>query len=1096
MSSVVKVQPAATTDSANWRLLACHNFVSQDVFVTQDRNVVAMCAARDKLLVATSRMSVEVRDLNSKGLLLFAFPTTDQALMIDYCEGANFVLALEKRMTRSVDVFHVRAYFNWWVEHYNQVPKTREAGSEPESNGCDGGRRLEIVELPAKRHNLSCVACCRQAGTTLVAAGSAISVFVLKTAYDKTKRQLYNDFERLMVLEIGFVPASVYVCEDHLACCSNSEVIVLKISQDTESIKSIEAEAAEAATTGSHKKKQAVVNVPENDAIPDDPNYVQLRFESDESVEWVNASWEQELKTVLHPSCFPVELTLKPVGKARRKDLEDSDVLVLGPRVTPPDFCKVSVTVDPDTELVSSLEVSAIVLLYRNFSGRDSGPVIAFHWMPYYVNDSMAHPLTEAMSNAPKTTSFVLHSQIFTKLKTLACLISSEKRGYLYRLSDIPQLMSIYRYSKEAKSVAVDAFFLHALTFAGLETYTVPILYESKELIEARKTPPGKPTVMVGLRPFLGLKTLLMSDQHLVMAATAGNDPAMSSEASEPSCTLYSLMKPSMDQFFLDLKEAASMRKDDDLLSYINAIKHGFRLLNLSIALKGRYSCSSELLSVYSDACCILGDTFLKSESSAERESAALYYSLSEECIETIVNRILFFKGLINKAHLAKTVAQYIRMVCEQSAALSTKKLTPIPSTLADTILEVFSEECPEYLHRLVLCTNFTAFRSEKALGLLRSNLFDRRQSQGYAADSLACVQLLLQSGNPEAGKAILKTLPKEFLMPVLLEMHELVHRNQVLTPLGDLIKAARPDVYFSMLVHLRNNGTMPPEQIVLVLQHSASPQAEPHCVPMLREFLEATLSSKRTNAQAYPHLLMTLIRAYVGKMAPYSGSGSPQQVPVQLVHTKPPTLFGNRAPWLQELPPFLGRTVTKTCNQYTTTLNLAEYCICSNCWDELLRMQSLLCSDLLPGSLRPQVLELLEQSSLLESENYVSLKVLCLPPAKALALLLKSYPSSVLGFMEHKFPDDSSEWVSLYTSVSVKLQAASKKKKAAIHKSIMEGALSYLSEALTPEQLIDLLPPGKQEYADYVKQCMERYQAKLLREKIIALGTELKDMM
>lgn len=1092
MSNAGKAQPAAATESANWRLLACHNFVSQDVFVTEDKDIVAMCAARDKLLIATSRMSVEVRDLNSKGLLLFAFPTTDQAVMIDYCEGANFVLALEKKMTRSVDVFHVRAYFNWWVEPCNQVPKMREAGSEPESNG--GGRRLEIVELPVKRHGLSCIACCRQAGTTLVAAGRTVSVFVLKTAYDKTKKQMYNDFERLMQLEIRFQPSSVYVCEDHVACCTNSEILVFQIRQETEAIKSLE--AAEATNAGSQKKKQVAINIPGSDAIPDDPNYVQLRFESDESTEWVNASWEQELKTILHPSCFPVELTLKPVGKCRKKDLEDSDAIVLGPRVNPPDSCKVVVTVDPDTDLVSSLEVSAVVLLYRCFSTRDSGPVIAFHWMPYYVNDSMAHPLTEAMSNAPKTASFVLHSGIFTKLRTLACLVSSAKRGYLYRLSDIPQLVSIYRYSKEAKSVAVDAFFLHALTIAGLETYTVPILYESKELVDSRITPSGKPTVMVGLRPFLGLKTLLMSDQHLVMASTAGGDSVTSQEATEPSCTLYSLMKPSMDQFFLDLKEAASMRKDDDLLSYINAVKHGFRLLNLSIALKGRYSCSSELLSVYSDACCILGDTFLKSELPAEREIAALYYSLSEECIETIVNRILFFKGLLNKSHLAKTVAQYVRMVCEQSTSLSAKKLVPMSSTLADTILEIFSEECPEYLHKLVLCTTFTAFRSEKALTLLKRNLFDRRQTQGQAADSLACVQLLLQSGNAEAGKAMLKTLSKEFLVPVLLEMHELLHRNQVLTPLGELIKATRPDVYFSMLVHLKNNGTMAPEQIVLVLQHSASPQAEPHCVPMLREFLEATLSSKRTNAQAYPHLLMMLVRAYVGKMAPYNGSGSPQQMSVQLVHTKPATLFGYRASWLLELPPFLGRTVTKTCNQYSTTINLAECCICSSCWDELLRMQSLLCSDILPASLRPQVLDVLEQSLLLESENYVSLKVLCLPPAKALALLLKSYPTAVLEFMVHKFPEDSGEWVSLYTSVSYKLQAASKKKKAGVYKSIMEGALSYLSQALTPEQLVDLLPPGKQEYADYVKQCMERYQAKQLREKIVALGTELKDMM
>ncbi|KAL1424925.1 hypothetical protein MTO96_019787 [Rhipicephalus appendiculatus] len=526
MSNAGKAQTAAAAESANWRLLACHNFVSQDVFVTQDRDIAAMCAARDKLLIATSRMSVEVRDLNSKGLLLFAFPTTDQAVMIDYCEGANFVLSLEKTMTRSVDVFHVRAYFNWWVEPCNQVPKMREAGSEPESNDSAGGRRLEIVELPAKRHGLSCVACCRQAGTTLVAAGRTVSVFVLKTAYDKTKKQMYNDFERLMQLEIGFKPNSVHVCEDHVACCNNSEVLVFQIRQEAEAIKSLE--TAEATTTGSQKKKQVAMNIPESDIIPDDPNYVQLRFESDESTDGTQP---------------------QAGGQDSQKDLEDSDVIVLGPRVNPPDVCKVAVTVDPDTDLVSSLDVSAVVLLYRNFN-RDSGPVMAFHWMPYYVNDSMAHPLTEAMSNAPKTASFVLHSGIFTKLRTLACLVSSGKRGYLYRLSDIPQLVSIYRYSKEAKSVAVDTFFLHALTIAGLETYTVPILYESKELIDARRTPSGKPTVMVGLRPFLGLKTLLMSDQHLVMASAAADDAVTSQEATEPSCTLYSLMKPSVDQFF------------------------------------------------------------------------------------------------------------------------------------------------------------------------------------------------------------------------------------------------------------------------------------------------------------------------------------------------------------------------------------------------------------------------------------------------------------------------------------------------------------------------------------------------------------------
>lgn len=1074
--------------STDPRMLACHNFVSQDVFTTEDKDIVSMCAAGDKLLIATSRMNVEVRDLNSKGQLLMAFPTTDQALSIVYCEGANFVLTLEKEMSRSVDMFHVRAYFNWWVEPCNQVPKTRDAGSQPAASNGATDSRLEIVELPSKRPAVSCIGCCRQSGTSVVASGSSVSVFVLRNRYDVARKQSYNDFELLLVLKVSFHPNSLHVCEDHVACCSSSELLILKICLKTEADNLV---ATAEDVPVKQKKKQPPANTHDSSSpVVDDPHYVELKFDSANSVEWANASWEQEWKAVLHPSCFPVQLTLKSVEEA---SADDVDVVILGPRVNPPDVCNVLVTVSPDTDLISSIdEVSAVVLLYRKFCSKAKRHLKAFHWVPYYVNDgkgaSMLDPLTEAISAPLETAASILHSRVFSKLKTLACLVSSETHGYFYTLSGVSQLLSIYTYSKEAESVAIDTCFLHALTSAGLETYTVPVPCELPEAAETSKDAFGKPIVMVGLRPFLGIKSLLMADQHLVLAAASG---VSSGEASEPSCTLYSLLKPAINRFFYDLEEAASKGRKEDELSYANAIKGGLRLLKVCISSHGKYSCSSELLATYADACCILGDIFLKSDAATEKDHAASYYALSDEHMETVVNRILFFKGLVSYTILTKVIVQYVKLVCSQPP-LSARK--PVPPSVADTVLEIFSEECPEYMHKLVLCSGIAAFSSDKALTRLRKRLANRRQSQGYAADSLAVAHLLLQAQNADMAQNLLKTVSKEFLTPVLLDLHELIHSDQCLTQLGQLVKLTRPDAYFSMLVHLKNAGTMSPEQVVLLLQH-ASPGSEPHSVPLLREFLEAILSSKRTNAQAYPHLLMMLVKVYMGKLAPYSGSGSPQQTPSQLVHTKPTTLFGNRPAWLLELPPFFGRAVTKTCDQYSTTLNLAECCACSSCWDELLRMQSLLCSDLLSASLRFQVLELLEKSSLAESDNYVSLKVLCLPPGQARSLLLKSYPSAVLGFMESKFPEDSAEWASLYTDVSGKLQAC-KKRKGSIYHHISEAALSYLSEVLTPVELLDLLPPGKQEHVEHVKHCMERYQAKLLREKIIALGTELKEMM
>ncbi|CAN7938563.1 unnamed protein product [Ixodes hexagonus] len=1093
MKSIEEVLGVSNT---NARMLICHNFVSQDVFVTEERDIAAMCTAQDKLLIATSRMTIEVHDLVSKGQVLMTFPTIDKVTMVDYCGGGNFVVTLEREMlSNSSDVSHVRVYLNWWNEVCNQEPVVRKAGCQPTPDTV--GNRLEVVELPVGCTSASCIACCRQSGTIAVAVNDMTKLFCLKNCYDDFRKYDYLDFEFLMNVRVTFVPTRVYVCEDYMACCSEKEVHVFRICLEVEQP---HLDKPVVVPDTPKKKKQLSNGLLESGSVLDDPYFVEWRFDSEENPEWENAQWEEKLKSVLHPSTFPVTLSLQSAQISSERHKPDD--IVLGPRVNAPEFCNVSITVNPNTDLTSGFDgVSATTLLYRRFNSHaESGKrVEAFHWVPYYFqneDNTVSDPLSAAVSLKSKPLTNVLRSQLFAKLNTLTCFVSCTDQGYFYDLNNAKatMLLSIYKYSNDIKGVALDECFLHALTSTGLETYTLPIPYEPLVHSCEEKEVPGKPAIMIGLRPFLGLGTLIMSDHHLILASSSEDCSSSSDSIELMSSTLYSLLKPTMSQLFYDLKEAASIYKNEERLAYMLALKEGFLILKTQILLQGRSRCNSELMAAYSDSCCILGDLCLKSDSELEREQAAHYYGISEETPETIVKRIMLFKGQIKTSSLTRGVIHYVKLAMHNKSPELKKGMECLSQATADAILDIFAEECPDALYRLILCSGITSFRSEKAIGLLKKKLASKRQSQGYVADSLAIVHLLLQIGNNETAQNILKTLSKEFFVPILLELHELVHSGQALTQLGRLVKTTRPDAYFSMLVHLKNNGSMTPEQVVLILRHS-SPLTDVHRVPLLKEFLEAILSSKRMNSQAYPHLLIMLVKVYLGRMAPQENS--PQQT-APSVHTKPASLFGSRPVWLLELPPFSGRHVTKTCSLYTTSLNLSECCLCWNCWDDLLRLQSFLCSELPSGSVRAQILEIYEKTPLSGSENYISLKVLCLPPTRAVALLLDQYPTAVLGYMEDKFPEECNEWVSLYKAVDEKLEQewCGDEKTASAYKTLLAGVLTYLSGALNPEELVNLLPPGKQGYMEYVRQCMEWYQAKLLKEKIIALGTELKEMM
>uniref|UniRef100_A0A2R5LIZ4 Uncharacterized protein n=1 Tax=Ornithodoros turicata TaxID=34597 RepID=A0A2R5LIZ4_9ACAR len=1067
------VEEVLGVSDINTRALICYNFVAQDVFTVDESKVVAWCIAQDKLLLATSRPCIEVRDLDAKGQLSLTFPTVARVAMMDYCERGNYIVTLENAEESPV----VRLYLNWWVNISKQVLDLRKIGSPPQ--GIVAPNCLQVVEFVGTTR-ATCIACCSRSGAVAVAESDVVRIFCPKTCTGDLGKK-YEDFYLLVSLKLPAAPVRVFLIEDHFAYYTSSEVHVVKLCFECDAC------PLEVPADDSNRPKQE--NIFDNvdcGNVTNDTHFVEWTFGAEDASHDSTGCDEDKLKGVLHSASFPATLTLRSESFRAIIDLTAlSEKTILGPKRSTPDL-KIIATLSQDIEPSFVLSnVTVITMLYRRFAPSNDGEGIrAFQWVPYYSKvdkiDS-TDPLTEAMSQREIALSSVLHSSYHGSLQSLSCFVSSTDEGYLYDLTTSATLLSAYKYSSPLKSAVLDECFLHAFTNRGLETY---ILHTPSRVLPSNLPLNERSPVLVGLRPFLGISTIVMSDSHLVLHSSS-EDPT------EQLSTVYSLLKPTVCQFCNDLREAATVYKsEEEKTKFVEMLSDALVVVSTSILLRGTTPCSSEIRKVRSDLCCLLGDVRMKEEKCTSE--AAAYYIHSEQPPEAVLGRILSFRGQLPNHHVTKAIVAFLKFEMCRALPASETSSGLGSENVAENVLETVAEECPDLLHKLVLRCRTPIFRTEKSVNVLRRKLTNKRQSPIYAANTIAVSYLLRKTGNEEAAQNILKALQKESLVLVLLDMHDLIHDGQDITDLGRLIKASRPDAYLSMLAHLKFNGTLSAEQAVFLLQHSC-PERELHCVPLLKEFLEAVLSSKRTNAAACAHLLTMLIKIYIGRMAP--DDKSPQRT-LSNVHSKPASLFGSRAPWIKELPPFNGSSVTKSCSLYATSVNLSECCLCWNCWDDLLRLQSLLGSSLPSESVKAAALETLTNTGLLESENYVSLKVLCLAPGDAISILVEDYPTAVLGFMQDKFPDDTSQWLWLYKAVETKQGVSQNRDASKAYMRVMHGVLGHLSNVLSPGEFVELLPCGKPEYMEYVTHCTECYQAKILREKIICLGTELKEMM
>jgi len=672
-----------------------------------------------------------------------------------------------------------------------------------------------------------------------------------------------------------------------------------------------------------------------------------------------------------------------------------------------------------------------------------------------------------------------LHSAWHSHLMSFSLVAASVHEGYLFHLPGHLRRpgkgvgvarIATYPFTSPVIDLALEPSVLHALTETGLETYTLRAGYhtvrEAEQVDDKTNAlpPPTTPICLIGLRPFLGVRELLLARNYLVLIS----EPTLSGE----EWTVYCLHLPSHAVLFQDMLQVADMNSGAphgflQLVSEAHVVARTWlhRLMWLQVTRPGGQEVTTEEVEEaranYHLSCLRLADHYVRCPARSKHSLALPYYRMSGLSPLEVLARLPL------ESPLPPGVTAYIeclllRPVGQEESFLEAK--------VADSVISILGKHCPNDLVRLVLASPLLrSFKTRQSLEILQTDL------GGGEVEGEHAVAVVLVGG----PGACLSRVPPIQLSMALLSNHQLLFEpgpkdvGQCFSNLGLEIRAHAPVVFVEVCVSLIQAHLFSLGQILQLLLQSfmssvTSPQDSADSAGVLQLFLETFFmellgeDSERSLNADQQQALLTLLRSYLAGLShPLVGTSLEDCV----LPTGPGEMFGPRHQYLDLLIP-----IDESVEENAT----------------LLKLQSLLCSSYCDDLSRATVAKYLDEHPDLPCA--VSLRLLTLPPGReGAALVWKEGQGLALGpyCACHGEPR---VWGEVLQFLLEQENSPTK------HESV-DSLLMAMAVALPPATLGPLLPPGEQ-FQSCLTESKKLQQAGRLQEVIIQTGRRLLDSL
>ncbi|XP_014236252.1 uncharacterized protein LOC106658696 [Trichogramma pretiosum] len=1135
------------------RVIPVHNFQEQNVAQIEEPQASCVASAphrRELLLLALASHCVEVRDLGQPELpLLTRFPTVDLPTCIMHCVKGNYVVTLEQKQLspqqsqqhqRSQDCgTYVRVYVNW-ASQDKQAMRARIAGRvTPSLNRPLNG--LEMIELPLSA-KATAIACCQTTGNLLVATGNTLILHEFKIETQSPAKMKFIDFEaRPWSLGLKFSPTKLDIVEDFIAAMDATRFVVCRLTnpfyddidhmssftsttttttssndKTTVSTDFCSLETVDNSTSGLEsnesslnrlKSQSSLKNCTDKNSNPQSSlDFSKTKIKKKSFIDWNNlfSNEKVELQSlinegVLENSSSPVTINLPSISLERAGPGHTLNPFVLNSIDT-----EISIkTNSPSNGWSENYVVRNILRLkiarssdVMNLDG-SSDFFISFVIKPLYTkNDNNSNGIKKS----------ILKSDSYKYLHGVTCLICTTQEGYMYHFNtessddNNPTCLTTYPFTAPVIHVALEYTVLHALTEAGLESYTLRLPHhvaKSRPQQQSKKTmcpDVSEPVCLIGLRPFLGVQQMINSDKSIVLLAKA-----------ESSWTLYSLRLPRPENVYFDIINAAKNHKANSPSTYRHLLEEAHTILRLSKEIldlhenvNDHFSVDPKLESLYNQSCALLGDYFIRSDKELERRLCIPYYCMSG----LKPSEVLLRKSTQDAPGLVTYVIDVLKNI----------KSGPDADALfqVQDIVNIISLESREDLLKIILTSSvLREYATDKLINLLTLH---NSEDDCY---NLALTLLYIQAEKQFLADNALNKVLDNFLLKTILDYPHLLFdeegldvKNRINLSFSDFsatLIRKKSSVFARILTSLIEEEILLLYQVMQVFLDylpSRIGRDGQDAAAALQQFLEVYFHSlfskiENRNGVNYDFTLTEafkiLVRSYLSKLMQTNISKAEELATTNEWQYEDNYLFESRRPkYLDKMPP-----IAKDYQKIMDASDFEELCQLNISENkkyvriEVLKLQALMASDFLPNECLQEVEQFLDAEQI---QGSLSFRTLCNKNTESIThLLIDKCPQAVLPYAKDMYTRES-EWKTLVDLLQQKMSNESSNPDTHLFfEHTMTETIKYIAEVLPAKSLQYIIPKDNDErYQRYTEVCNQIVHAENVKSLLIETGRQL----
>lgn len=624
-----------------------------------------------------------------------------------------------------------------------------------------------------------------------------------------------------------------------------------------------------------------------------------------------------------------------------------------------------------------------------------------------YFTCSVLKPLYLKINQSSCIKKSVLHSEEFRYLSGVTCLICTVQEGFVYHFStdsnsDLICLTS-YPFTAPVSHVVLSYTALHALTEAGLESYTLRIpQYMAKtfyNFCDSDIILPdlSEPACLIGLRPFLGIQQLLISRSFVILLAKA-----------DESWTLYSLKLPTIEEIYFELLAAAKAHKNTNPTTYRNLLEEAFSMVWLSKNVNSYRLTDHEIQdkvpkiqALYQQACALLGDFYATSDCKLHWHLGAQYYKMSAMRPDEIMGR--------------KSIYESPGLFCYVSDLLLTINGGPEADALfqGTSVMDVIGLENREDQLKLILNSSLLReYATEKLIKLISSKEKDD-------LSRIALALLYIHADKQDHADKMIEPVCRSVLRSTVLSLPHLLFEETIInakrpvllsfSEFAGILIRKKTVVFADILTALIEKDHANLNQVIQAFMeylpsrvgrdgHDDAYALQLFIETYLQSYFRGVgqdLSSVRTEiAQNYiiVEALKILVRSYLGKLMQVGVHKSDEE-------NRDKYLFIQLRPrYLDKMPP-CSKDFQKILNSESIS-EIAKITSIENeegVRSELIKLQALLASEILPQECLDEIERFLDTENVVGS---LAFKTLIVSDKQVVTgLLIENCPQAVLSY-------------------------------------------------------------------------------------------------